>query len=363
MKYTKKTAIIRVIIMVTALFICAEPLVALNITINEVLYNPPGSDNNQEFIELAVAEPLNLAEWLIADTTSSDRLALLQPFNSTRNPHLDLTLVLIVEEGFNYTGINTTVYSAGASIGNGLHNTQESITLSAPNGTVVATMSYNQTLEGYSLVLFNGTYVQGSVLGGTPGQENPLIVSVNQTSNETTNLTHNQTFTNQTLNLTQHNQTQNNSRECPAFSITTPKQVYTNKEKIKYNLSFTDTPASFVITYWIEELSGNTIRKPRTTQNTHQKSYTPSIAVPEKALLVKAEALFENCDLSAEKLLVVQNNAVSFSSQGSSSGSPSSSTSSTSPQTSTARFVPKISTPIAYDLAGFPENTTLPRSI
>ncbi len=313
----------KLMIICLCMVLCSEPLIALTIT--EVLYNPLGSDNNQEFIELAAAGQSNLTGWLIADTTSSDTLTLLQPFNSS--------FILIVEEGFNYTGINATVYSAGASIGNNLHNTHDTITLHAPNGSVMANMSYNQTLEGLSLVLRNTTYVPGKVIGGTPGRKNPVFLENRTVTNQT--ITSNLTTT--TLNIT-----------CPEFSVATPKLVYANKERIQYNLTFSQEPLAFNITYWVDDLSGSTIRKQRTTHNTKQKSYTPSINLPEQALVIKARAISDGCDVYAEKLVVVRNPSVIFT-HASSRTSISSSTKSTY-TTKNTPSVPKINTPISYDL-------------
>jgi len=78
------------------------------------MYNPEGSDNNKEYIEIFSEEQLNISNIIIRDSVSEDHLELLQFSNSGH--------YLIVEEGFNYTGNNATILSAGATIGNSLNN-------------------------------------------------------------------------------------------------------------------------------------------------------------------------------------------------------------------------------------------------
>ena len=79
--------------------------------ITEINYNPDGEDNNFEYIEIALN---NLSNYSISDLESSDNLTLINYFDGNYS--------LIVEEDFNYSGINASIYSAGATIGNNLNN-------------------------------------------------------------------------------------------------------------------------------------------------------------------------------------------------------------------------------------------------
>lgn len=108
---------------VTFLIIIQQTSAFLEIT--EINYNPEGSDNNQEYIELHT--DLNLSGLTIKDQSSEDSLIQLKHYPSNYS--------LIVEEGFDYTNINATIYSVGATIGNNLNNDEDLIIIL--NGTEV----------------------------------------------------------------------------------------------------------------------------------------------------------------------------------------------------------------------------------
>ena len=44
--------------------------------ISEVMYNPVGNDNNKEYVEIYSEEELNLSQYTIEDSSSSDHLSL-----------------------------------------------------------------------------------------------------------------------------------------------------------------------------------------------------------------------------------------------------------------------------------------------
>lgn len=81
------------------------------------MYNPEGNDNNQEYLELKT--DLNLSGFTIQDATSEDSLELLKVSNTN--------YTLIVEEDFNHSNINATIYTTGATIGNNLNNDEDII--------------------------------------------------------------------------------------------------------------------------------------------------------------------------------------------------------------------------------------------
>lgn len=105
--------------------------------ISEILYNPGGDDNNNEYVEIKLN---NLSNYSISDLVSSDNLTLLYFYGGNFS--------LIVEEGFNYSGISASIYSAGATIGNGLNNDYDVIFLKDKNGSIVEVAYYSSEMGG-----------------------------------------------------------------------------------------------------------------------------------------------------------------------------------------------------------------------
>ena len=154
--------------------------VATALNINEVMYDAPGSDNNKEYIEIFSEDFVNLTDWIVSDNSSNDTLELLQFFNSS--------FALITEEGFNYSGINASIYSAGATIGNNLGNTEDEIKLFDLNKTLIAYFYYNSLMgadgNGNSLSLINDSWQEAL---STPGRANERIEE-NESENRTRGL-------------------------------------------------------------------------------------------------------------------------------------------------------------------------------
>ncbi len=133
-----------------AALLCLLPTMAFQFT--EVMYDPPGSDNNLEFLELAGAP--NLSGWIVGDLASNDTLLPL-----SINASSDRSL--IVEEGYAYANLSCNIYSAGATIGNNLNNGGDALFLAAPNGSLLLNFSYDGGLgsnNGLSLSLLNGSW-------------------------------------------------------------------------------------------------------------------------------------------------------------------------------------------------------------
>lgn len=132
------------------------------IELTEVFYDAEGSDNNKEFVEFLTNK--NLTGWVIADSEANDTLTPVR-INVT-HPY-----TLIVEDGFNSSGLACSIYSAGSTIGNNLNNDGDQIVLW--NGSLVLNISYNDTAETGNSLERNGSWVEG-VPGGTPCSP-PLI--------------------------------------------------------------------------------------------------------------------------------------------------------------------------------------------
>jgi hypothetical protein len=310
---------------------------ALAVSINEVMYNPIGDDNNREYIEVLLDHPQSLENWTIADSGSNDTLV---PLRLTGSLY-----ALIVEEGFNVTRDDVSYYSAGPTIGNNLNNGQEAITLYDKSRTVVDSMQYDGTLGNSNdhSIEFCGSWVESAVIGGTPGWQNsaciPEEVPINETNgseepgdggivNETTEPSDNSTEpSNQTYpedgqdpipdtdpdNSTtegQMNETDGvtNDTQSPCsqdISISLGKQIVNIGESVVYTVQLSDETQPFSLEYWIEDLSGHEAKSPYTTTNCNERSWTPKSG---GVYLIKARLMETACESSVnytEAILVV----------------------------------------------------------
>ena len=175
------------ILFILFFFITCSKIASCYIRINEIMYNPEGSDNNKEYIEIFFDNWTDLTHWIIADSNSNDTLELVRYSNSS--------YALIVEEGFDYKGINASIYSVGAAIGNNLNNDgKESIYLYDNNMTLIDNVSYSDDLgadgDGKSLQLIDGIWhacmpTPGSV--NTCNESEKKNVSYEENTTEFTN--------------------------------------------------------------------------------------------------------------------------------------------------------------------------------
>lgn len=172
-----------------------------DIFINEVMYDPYGNDNNKEFIEIKGTN--NLSEYMIGDSSLNDTLV-----ETLYNQYSNFSL--IVEEGFNYSGFNCSVYSVGTTIGDDLTNEGGDSIYLYYNDILIDNITYDGTLarnNNKSLELVNSSWTQSLEDGGTPGRENTGIIndSMNEANEDgefdvsitisSDNLTLNQTLT------------------------------------------------------------------------------------------------------------------------------------------------------------------------
>ncbi|MBN2567061.1 lamin tail domain-containing protein [Candidatus Woesearchaeota archaeon] len=230
-----------------------------NLTITEILFDPAGADNNREFIEVTGAE--DLSGWVIADSHANDTLVLLQ--NGTSG------FALIVEDGFNLSGLGCTAYSLGAAIGNGLGNDGDTITILVSR-TAIATASYDASAaaipDGHSLSLVNGSWQASRAPGGTPCAPNDALTVDGQNGSALE-------YANSTCRL--------------MIGIETEKTIYLPGEQIRFGNTLEPRPQTFAIEYWIEDLFGDIVKQPYVTANLNMKSYTPKLEGPIGAFIVK----------------------------------------------------------------------------
>jgi len=111
-----------------------------DVVINEVMYNPIGNDNNQEFVEIFYDNFVNMSGWIIGDLSSNDTLTMLK--------FVDSPYCLIVEQESNLSNINATIYSAGSAIGNALNNDEDEIFLYNNKSELVDYFHYNKSMGG-----------------------------------------------------------------------------------------------------------------------------------------------------------------------------------------------------------------------
>lgn len=135
---------------------------ALAISWSEMLPDPDGRDDGKEFVELVGG--MNLSGCTIQDGGSSDILDLLW--------WDDGEIILIVEsDGLLNATPGATIYGAGKAIGNGLGNTQDSLSILC-NGTQILTTTYDvAAIEGYvpgASITYSGGWHAGEP-GGSPG--------------------------------------------------------------------------------------------------------------------------------------------------------------------------------------------------
>lgn len=144
--------------------------------ITEIMYNPPGNDNNLEYVEMVFNNATNIAGWKINDSAFQDVLVLI---NGSGNSKINL----IVEDGYfgdYFKNINLTkasVYSAGAAIGNGLNNDGDSVSLYTSDNKMIDKIEYNGSIgngdgnalcisendEHYSCIPNPGEYEDGDI--------------------------------------------------------------------------------------------------------------------------------------------------------------------------------------------------------
>ncbi|MBS3155577.1 lamin tail domain-containing protein [Candidatus Woesearchaeota archaeon] len=148
--------------LIILLLIC-NSVSALNI--NEIMYNPIGSsDNYKEFVELYSPDLIDLTGYIISDGDFNDTLKKINNFSSN--------YMLIVEDNYMLNvPENISLYSAGASIGNGLSD-DDIVLLYDKNNSLVDSAQIFSIDDGYSLEFYNGNFYQSLSINGTPGYEN-----------------------------------------------------------------------------------------------------------------------------------------------------------------------------------------------
>ncbi len=236
------------------------------ISINELIPNPFGNDNNQEYIEIYGSN--NLSGFIIGDSSSNDSLTLLHFCDSCNYS-------LIVEDGFNYSEINCSIYSAGATIGNALDNTQDDIYIYY-NNSIVDYVSYFSVIEGQAYSFFDDGWIYTNV---SPCYENFIYIPINNNTNQTNNLTNVTKLCNVSISL----------------EIKDNFSFFNSGEAIKFYNKLSDDTYDYIITYWIDDYFNSTLKTPVETTNLNQKQWTPNFDSKYEVARLKNNLTFINC--------------------------------------------------------------------
>ncbi|KAA3600980.1 MAG: hypothetical protein DWQ06_09170 [Calditrichaeota bacterium] len=157
------------------------------ILLTEIFPNPTGSDNQKEFVEIYnfSSQSIDLAQWKISDNTSTDT------FVETGNGFIlpPNQFCIILENDYNlatgiYNGIipdSTLILKVDdATIGNGLLNTSETVSILDDQNNAVNNFTYNNVPENFTIekVEFanpNSTeWKISKIEQGTPGFKNSI---------------------------------------------------------------------------------------------------------------------------------------------------------------------------------------------
>ena len=129
----------------------ARPSGVGDVLIHEVEYDAvqSGTDTAYEWFELynATNQTITLTNWTISDAISSDVIP-----TAVISPHDFIVVAASISFGVNYPAFTgTLVYIPGGSIGNGLSNTGERLTLADDVGTVIDELSYGSNTSVFNL--------------------------------------------------------------------------------------------------------------------------------------------------------------------------------------------------------------------
>lgn len=281
MQKMQKNIFVKIIIYIVIALTILQTCFAVEIS--EILFDADGNDNNKEFIEIYSNEKINFSNSNISDsdTTSIDHLILLKQTNSS--------FYLIVEEGFDITNTNCTIYSAGPTIGNNLNNDKDTIIIQI-NSTKNISIDYNtnsfpEFIPGNSLskkMELNSTNktditnIFRSI--PTPCAYNIIITSNNEEQNET-----------------QINKTNN----CTLKEFIITRTIF-DDETIEFSFNESKVRDNYSIEYWIEDSSGTIVKEKKETLNCNKKQFTPNYKDLIQSYIIKVKVKQNTCNESIE---------------------------------------------------------------
>ncbi len=298
----------KIIIWLAMLILVKSVVSTLEIT--EVMYDFLGDDNNHEFIEIYSYPPVNISGFIIGDSSSNDTLNMLQFYPGEYS--------LIVEGGFNYSGLNASIYSAGKTIGDNLNNDHDAIYFYYPTGTLIDFVFYNSSMgaNGNNKTLEKnqeGVWKESLIGRGTPGKENSVreISSEQAGNNNESDEINQEEFSPDGVNATL------SAISCDIdlqIKVLNHALVYENGQSLKFKPVLNNKSFPFMIEYWIEDLFGKAVKNQLNTTNTNQKSWKANIEEEDRVLFIKA-VVHPGCNDTnetnniAEEMVVVKKNS------------------------------------------------------
>ena len=228
-KIFKKRSVLYVDLMIVFILLLVGSSSVVALEWSEIMFNPLGTDNGGEYVELQGIESLNGCT--ISDSASTDKLVLYHAGDVAKG-------VIVITENDSllfdeFISRGATVYTAGSAIGNGLGNTNETLSVQCgvPNAsqnlllhTAYDVHDFVGIKEGYAIV-YDSTLHEWKigVMNGTPG-----ILEFQTTHNNDVDITHNTntSYVNSTYTNVSNNSS-NNSIVC-----TDKLQLFTSKNVV-----------------------------------------------------------------------------------------------------------------------------------
>jgi len=226
------------------------PLPVAKIIINELMYNPPGSDEDNEWVEIYNNDTFDcdITDWSFFESGTNHRLTLQQgsiiiPASAYAILANNATSFLI-----NHPGFNRTVIKSSFS----LSNDGEYIALKDYSSNVVDEITYNSSWGGNgnnkTLERVGNDWCESLVIGGTPGFENSVhscgITTTSSTTTTTSTSTTTSTLQTTTSSSTSTSTTTTQPTTTTTIPITSTTSTTTSTTTTKCTTSTTTCPST-----------------------------------------------------------------------------------------------------------------------
>lgn len=158
-------------------FLVFLPATAFALQINEIMYDLPGADSGREWIEVYQEgnECVNLTQWKFFEANASHKITMKQGESSLCNGKYAVIANDADQFLLDYVGYSGNLFDSSFS----LSNTGETIALKNPDGDIVDSVTYSNSLGGDG----NGKSLERNASGwfesisnGTPGIQNSISV-------------------------------------------------------------------------------------------------------------------------------------------------------------------------------------------